>query len=93
MLLKRGKKSRGGKSRSLIDVGGRLRRKIGEADQQRDLDPIKTRYLFLRSFKNVLKRKKANSHGAGRREGLKEAETPESRLVEDEEEEGEKERD
>lgn len=77
----------------MIDVGGRLRRKIGEADQ-RDLDPIKTRYLFLRSFKNVLKHKKANGQaGAGRREGLKEAETPESRLVEDEEQEGEKERD
>lgn len=52
---------------------------IGDADRRRDLDPIKTRYLFLRSFKNVLKRKKANGHGAGRREGLKEAETPESR--------------
>jgi len=33
--------------------------KIGEADQRRDLDPIKMRYLFLRSFKNVLKRKKS----------------------------------
>lgn len=51
------------------------------------------RYLFLRSFKNVLKRKKANGYGVDRREGLKEAETPESRLVEDVEEESEKERD
>lgn len=41
----------------------------------------------------MLKRKKANGHGTSRREGLKEAETPESRLVEDEEDEGEKERD
>lgn len=41
----------------------------------------------------MLKRKKANGHGTSRREGLKEAETPESRLVEDEAEEGEKERD
>lgn len=72
------KKMTGGKTefnRASAGVSG----KIGDADQRWNLDPIKTRYLFLRSFKNVLIRKKANNHGAGRREGLKEAETPESR--------------
>lgn len=37
-------------------------------------------YLFSRSFKNVLKcKKKVNGHGDDQQEGLKAAETPESR--------------
>lgn len=52
------------KEGGLIDVGGRLGVKSVKPIKRRDLDPIKTRYLFLRSFKNVLKHKKANGHGA-----------------------------